>query len=196
MRKLSVLFLALAGISTHANADINYLLNSSFNNDGTTINLYTAIETDGTIGIITNHDILSYSFIATMTIPDGTFVSLSFPPQDTTLVLTGDDLTATGRNLLFNYGANDGGVFSITLKTESAGPDVWCNASQGQDACAQGMSISAPPVAYGDVPLNSNVVLGTAPEMPTWAMLLVGLGGLGLYSHRSSRSSPVKRANG
>jgi hypothetical protein len=141
------------------------------------------ITTDGKMGVLSQADIVDFDMIA-----GGAMIGISINPEETFISLTGDDLVAAGRDLTFDYGANDGGILSFQWKFLPLGYLFWCNASGGQDACSQGISLfgfppnddfSLPPIE-SSVALAGTVVLGSVPEPATWTLMLTGFTWLGL----------------
>jgi hypothetical protein len=141
------------------------------------------ITTDGNLGILATSDIVSINLIAS-----GPTLGLEYIPQNTTLSLIGDDLIATPRDLTFAYGANDGGIFSFQQKFVDPGTLFWCNATGGQNACSQGISLFGFPPNEASVNLSETLVLASAPEPATWSLMLIGFVGLGFMGWQSQQN--------
>jgi PEP-CTERM motif len=145
------------------------------------------LETDGTIGPLSQSDILSYQLVA-LSVSDSIFIQ--FSPSDSALSLTGNDLVASNRNLTFDYGGGDGGTW-LVQRTDLLPLNFFlCNATTGQSTCEPGVSVVAPPPEISVFSSPSGVVvIGSVPEPSTWVMVLAGFVGLGFMGWRSQRKS-------
>jgi PEP-CTERM motif len=184
MRAIIVLLAALCANlfgATASFANVTYILNLFFPVED--IGIFGSITTDGKMGVLSASDIVGYDFFA-----GGPLFGIGgVNPQDFTLSLIGDDLVATGRDLTFAYGANDGGIFSFQQKFVHPGTLFYCNATGGQDACIQGISLFGFPPYEASVNLTEALVLGVVPEPATWVMMLLGFAGLGFVGYRQAR---------
>jgi hypothetical protein len=171
--------------TTASFANVTYILNLFFPVED--IGIFGTITTDGKMGILSASDIVDYDFFAGGPL----FAIGGVNPQDFTLSLIGDDLVATGRDLTFAYGANDGGIFSFQQKFVDPGTLFYCNATGGQNACIEGISLFGFPPNEASVTLTETLVLGTVPEPSTWEMMFLGFTGLGFAGYRASRRTAV-----
>jgi hypothetical protein len=194
----SALGLILAGALATGSAfaaDIVYKVNDPILDGG----VVGSITTDGNMGTLTQSDIVSWS----LTVYGGG-ASYLLNPGDSVVFNYGTngfygpqsaDLTATSTNLYFNYSGSDAGYFGFQSGAEYAGAHYWCNATQNQTFdCATGAS--AVPVLYSDPTSQydtsrvGNLVIGsTVPEPAGWAMLILGMGLVGVAKRR--RTTPV-----
>jgi hypothetical protein len=188
MRAIKVLLTALCATlfgATASFANVTYILNLYFPAED--IGIFGPITTDG---VLSASDIVDYDFFA-----GGPLFGIGgVNPQDFTLSLIGDDLVATGRDLTFAYGANDGGIFSFQQKFVPPGTLFYCNATSGQDACIQGISLFGFPPDKASVNLTETLVLGAVPEPATWAMVLLGFAGLGFVGYHQTRKGQTVTA--
>jgi hypothetical protein len=186
MRAIIVLLAALGGNLfgvTASFANVTYVVELFFPVER--IQIDGSITTDGSMGILSASDIASFDLAA-----DGPMMAeIPANPRDTTLSLVGDDLVATGRDLTFAYGATDGGILSFQFNFTDPGTLFWCNATGGQSACSQGISLFGFPPTEASVTLTDTLVLGSVPEPSTWAMMLLGFAGLGYAGYRRTRES-------
>lgn len=143
------------------------------------------VTTDGTFGTNLGPSI----FTAWDLHLNGVGASIEIKSTDPGAVVWGDgDITATPNYLKFNYGAGDGG-FLVFQNNANSGMFYWClNTSNG--ACVNNESVV--PQAYTDpsaqfASRSGDLIFATAvPEPSTWAMMILGLVGLGLLAYRRS----------
>lgn len=152
------------------------------------------ITTDGTLGVLSLSDITAID----ITVADGTnSVNLSSTgitvaagtdsvdlSSDLRLRLAGADLSATSDGLYFNYASSDDSYF--VLLTLDYSRSAYCMAS-AMAAC--GMSISSEYIVVANANYQGPTQSGTVriattnptgvPEPASWALMLVGVGGLG-----------------
>ena len=103
---LFVTTVAIVSVSIVAHAaDITYKIKGTFGPATETA----IVETDGTQGVLSAADILAFN----LTVVDGTY-SDTVNTSDGQVVLFGNDLTAAGNGLFFNYGGTDGGLFALS----------------------------------------------------------------------------------
>ena len=138
--------------------------------------------TDGKKGVLSADDIVSNHLIAVI----GNDLSVFFLfEKNTTVSVTGNDLTAFSKYLMFDFGTDDGGIFSLT-GTEPHG--VWCNGAGGQSSCSQGITLSGgiPPM-QSTAPLITDTIIASTPELSTWAMMAIGFAALGFAGYRKAK---------
>jgi hypothetical protein len=144
-----------------------------------------SVTTDGTIGVLGPSDIVSWD----LNLVDGLDASsdCELTPGDSSLVEdTGSALSATSSGLSFDY--SGAGEFLIQADSPGAytGWHYFCFSTGG--ACLAGETIS-PGFIYTDgvtltgdsAPVGNQPIGSTpgVPETPTWAMMIIGLIGLG-----------------
>jgi hypothetical protein len=178
MRKSALVLLAAMAASPSSAQATGYLF--TLTSPESTIEYSGFIITDGAIGVLSQSDILSFSFTAF----SESFAGIPFTSNDSSFSLVGNDLVATGRDLTFAYGDNDGGIFSFQSKLFPPGSLFLCNATAGQSACAQGISLFELPPAEASSTLTDTVTLASVPEPSTWAMMALGFAWLGLAGWR------------
>jgi PEP-CTERM motif len=151
--------------------------------------------TDGTTGILNSSNIIGWNLEL-----KGVGASINLQNTDSVAYDSGSDLSATANDLSFNYDGTDDGflVFQVNLLS---GAQYYCNAvtSQGVD-CTPGASVipqhSTDPSAQHAF-RTGNQVIGTVasvlPEPSSWALMLVGVGGLGV-ALRSVRDKDLAAA--
>jgi hypothetical protein len=135
------------------------------------------IQTDGAIGTLGASDITAWNLEL-----NGDGASINLTNGNSSVFDPGADLTASAKNLFFNFDGSDGGYF-LFEQSFGSGTHYACEATANQNVCFQGATVT--PVSIFDstaqnVPRAGNQVIGTAvPEPATWAIMLVGFGGLG-----------------
>jgi len=123
--------MALAG-SVFAAADTTYTISQLFG--GASIG--GTITTDGNSGTLSKSDIVSWDLIVT----GQTGKTITLDSANSGLGITGNDLSASGTNLLFNFSGNDGGGIGSQLNGwGSSGYYYFCDATSN-GACAAGES--------------------------------------------------------
>jgi hypothetical protein len=183
----TVFLLASLASTTASFADVTYVMDLVI--PGFPADLIEAtgqLQTDGKMGVLSPGDLVSFNLSVA-----GPGLGVSFNSDDTIVSLIGADLVASGRFITFDYGANDGGIFSFQDKFVPSGTLFWCNATAGQSDCSQGTSLfGLPPVPppESSVTLTGTVVLGSVPEPATWSMMLLGFAGLGFAGYRRTRA--------
>jgi hypothetical protein len=128
------------------------------------------ITTDGATGVLSASDILSWN----ITLSDSGFpdehLSNTTPSSD--LVVEGAYLTATSTGLYWDFAGGAGAQFSISPPSQST--TEWHIYTNRWDVNFNGVEYAN----YQD----GNQLIGTTsvPEPSTWAMMLVGMSGLGV----------------
>jgi hypothetical protein len=139
------------------------------------------ITTDGTIGALQSSDIVSYNLQINDNIRPSYDVDLT-PANSGIVEDVGDGLTASATTLSFDF-SDAGAVFAIQGTTHGffSGYQYFClQATSGP--CVAGETIVPDYFAVDGVSatgLSGSVPLTGVPEPATWAMMLLGLAGLG-----------------
>jgi hypothetical protein len=139
------------------------------------------ITTDGTIGALQSSDIVSYNLQINDNIRPSYDVDLT-PANSGIVEDVGDGLTASATTLSFDF-SDSGAVFAIQGTTHGffSGYQYFClQATSGP--CVAGETIVPDYFAVDGVSatgLSGSVPLTGVPEPATWAMMLLGLAGLG-----------------
>jgi PEP-CTERM motif len=139
------------------------------------------ITTDGTIGALQSSDIVSYNLQINDNIRPSYDVDLT-PANSGIVEDVGDGLTASAKTLSFDF-SDAGAVFAIQGTTHGffSGYQYFClQATSGP--CVAGETIVPDYFAVDGVSatgLSGSVPLTGVPEPATWAMMLLGLAGLG-----------------
>ena len=190
------------GMSTVARADIVYTINQSSTTPEVpgelsplSDTIIGTITTDGTIGVLQSNNILSYNLQLNDNLRPDFDVDLT-PANSGIVEDVGNGLTASATALAFNF-SDDGAVFAIQGTTDGffSGFQYLCfQATFGP--CAAGETIVPDYYAVDGVlatGLSGTLPLNGVPEPTTWAMLLLGFGGLGavMRSRRRLASVPV-----
>ncbi len=153
---------------------------------GATVNF--SLTTNGDLGVLTTDDIVSYN----ITITSGANVISFISGQNSayTLVL-GDALTATATNLFFDF--SHGGNNFLVFNRGPAQGDHYCfetNGFCGSGPNAEAFRFGTGPfqieTRFGLQSIGSIAAVSGVPEPATWAMMLLGFGGIG-YSMRRRR---------
>jgi hypothetical protein len=138
---------------------------------------------DGTLGAITSDNITAW----TVGLSDGQ-TNKSFSNNDGELEYFGNEMSSNGDQLLWNYGSSGYALFwnsdyTSFLCFQSAG----CVDSKGGADIVQwaGMQQRGLVREAGNQAI-ANRVVASVPEPGTWAMMIIGFGGIG-YSMRRRR---------
>lgn len=188
-------------LSTAARADIVYAINQTsttpeVGGELTPLSdtVVGTITTDGTIGVIQTGNILGWDLHLNDNIRPGLDFELT-PVNSGIWFDTGNGLSASATTLSFNFSAPNA-VFIIQGTNPhgfSSGYNYFCfQASSGP--CVQGETIVPDYYAVDGVSATgfSGVTpLNGAPEPATWAMLLLGFGGLGAVMRTRRRVARV-----
>ena len=142
-----------------------------------------SITTDGATGVLTGADVVAWNLTLNAPGPSYTIANTDVGAVN---FVVGSDFTATATNLFFNFGGLDGGALGFQDFAFS-GQHYWCN-NTSWFACIAGGSTVAPIsvfASYQFAPESGNQVIGAVasrgvPEPATWAMMLLGFGGLGV----------------
>ncbi len=161
------------------------------------------ITTDGATGVLTASDITSWDINQTN---DTVHFIGNLSPPNSTVSLTGNALTATATQLLFDYGDTTSSLLDFASNNFSGGSGglslQFCDATAtctNQNGATFNSLILLVLVAPGlgatdtgmaesgltAIGAASSVTPPTVPEPSTWAMALIGFAGLGFLAWRS-----------
>lgn len=159
------------------------------------------ITTDGTIGTLSAANIVDFY----LTLNDGSnAVNLIWPNASVVVnknaccnggTPSAVDLTASASSLMFDYSGSDSGYFSISGSVGSicytATSNCWGPTGVGlYNVNGDGRSVY---IAQSGNQIIGNVVPAAVPEPATWALMLVGFGGIGA-ALRSRRRAATAQA--
>ena len=177
------------GVSTAAQANIVYNINQSSTtpevageNSPLWDSILGTVTTDGTIGVIQSSNILDWDLHLNDNINPGLSSELT-PANSGIWFDTGNALSASATALSFDFSI-PGAVFIIQNTNPhgfSSGYQYWCFQSDS-GPCLTGETI-VPNYYWVDgvtaTGFSGPVPLSGTPEPATWAMMLIGVGGLG-----------------
>jgi hypothetical protein len=145
------------------------------------------ITTDGDIGTLGLGDFVAWSLTL-----NGVGAVYAINNTDSTVWGAPDgDVTATATDLYFNFGGSEGDL--IFQQVVSSGAQYYCDQAVG-GACLNGESDV--PQYYTNasaqiVSRTENQIIGSVggsiPEPSTWALMLLGFGGIGYAGYRQTR---------
>ncbi|MHA6722554.1 PEPxxWA-CTERM sorting domain-containing protein [Sphingomonas sp. RS2018] len=149
-----------------------------------------SITTDGTIGTLTTANITAYSIAVTD--PTG---AITLTRANSALGIAGNAFTATTSNLQFNFGAAGYALFQSP--TFGSGGPFYC-LQGGTSACFDGAGAaegldsvsccgSVERTARTGVFTVASVTTSAVPEPATWAMMMLGFGGMGFALRRRAK---------
>jgi PEP-CTERM motif len=193
------------GMSTVAQANIVYAINQSSTTPEVPGELSPlsdtisgTITTDGTIGVLQSNNVLSYNLQINDNLRPDFDVDLT-PTNSGIVEDLGNGLSASATGLSFDF-SDDGAVFAIqgTSFGFFSGFQYFCfQATSGP--CAAGETIVPDFFSVDGVSvtgLSGPLPLSGVPEPTTWAMLLLGFGGLGAVMRSRRRMATVPTWHG
>jgi hypothetical protein len=155
-------------------ADIDYIVSETVG----TATVTGFILTDGKTGVLGLSDLLDWNLLVRKG-PNGLELTGPLSGNFSTGVVSGNDLTATPTELLFNFSAVDQGYLLFQETSDHPSPSLYyCDAASNQSAvCEPGESLVAggPTTLQNDRPLGNDVIGTVATPEPTF-MVLTGLG--------------------
>ena len=172
-----------------ANANITYNVNQKIGVGGVT----GTITTDGTAGLLSNANFLAWNLNL-----QGNGASFNLTQSNSTVLdyvsgifgANSADVTADTHNIYFNFDGTDGGYLGFQTVPYS-GLNYWCNATvtQGFDCIAGGETVAPiyafdPSTQFQGYSGNQIIASVGVPEPSTWAMMLIGVTGLGAMMRR------------
>jgi PEP-CTERM motif len=108
----------------------------------------------------------------------------------------GPDVTATTTDLYFNFSGPYG--YMVFQDGFESGTHYYCDASAAS-ACLAGESVvpqSYTDASFVNIAQSGNQIIGIVPEPSTWALMLLGFGGLGYAGYRRTRAAALKPVTG
>ena len=156
---------------------------------GTTGSVNLAITTDGTLGALSFANIVNYN----IQIADshGTF---NLIPSTSDFGYAGG-FSATATDLLFNF--SGGGYALFQNPTTGSGQNFFCFAGSlcGQSGSSENLLVGSNFSEISNTSRQGNVIVasirGAVPEPGTWAMMLLGFGGMGVALRRSRKLTNI-----
>lgn len=156
---------------------------------GATINF--SLTTNGDVGILTSDDIVSYN----ITITSGSdTTSYIFGQNPVATYILGGALTATATDLFFNFSLS-GNNFLVFNRGPGQGDHYcfetngYCGSGANREAFRFGTGAFQFEERFGNLSIASVAAVSGVPEPATWAMMLLGFGGVGWAMRRSRRQT-------
>lgn len=150
-------------------------------------NISFSLTTDDTLGVLSSANITNYA----ITIINGAN-TLTFGFGDSSLYVYGSQLTATATDLLFNF-SGAGNSFLVFNRVNG---DHYCFETTGcsgvfnsAESFRFGFSSFIGEQRSGVQTIASLAAVSAVPELATWAMLLIGFGGIGVALRSRRRST-------
>ncbi len=143
------------------------------------------ITTDSTLGVLAAYDIIDWNVL----FPGSNLLGPLQPGynSDTYAYVVGSRLSATASGLYFDFSPAIYQIFYIQNNANGDNIQIFAESSGGLYLESNGF--------FSYQPFSGSVLIGTAaPEPSTWALMLVGFGGLGLSA--LTRAGRGRRAIG
>jgi hypothetical protein len=149
------------------------------------------VETDGNTGTLVASDITAWDLTLNGI---GASYTITSGDSDAALFLGGSDVTATKTDLYFNFSGTDVGYLGFQDGAFS-GNHYWCN-NTSWFACFSGATVTPGSIFDGtavNVAESGNQIIATASvsEPAAWALMLLGVGGMGASLRARRRSAPA-----
>jgi PEP-CTERM motif-containing protein len=191
---LALAFVSFAACSEDASANITYDLSLGPTAVGT-------ITTDGHTGVLQKADIIDFNITlhsATLTTTlTGPLSGGNYSQFGTDGAGNSSAFTATAAGLFFDFSATTGTPYLIfqggTGYLCLNGAPGNCSGNPHSVAVHVGAAVNPLIQESGNVRIASLAVAGAVPEPSTWAMMLLGFGGIGFMAYRR-KSRPALMA--
>jgi hypothetical protein len=164
-----------------ASANIVYTVNQSIGVGSVTGTL----ETDGVIGTLGTGDFVHWNLLLT----GAGGVTYNLVDGTSSVLVSGSDLTAIGKDIVFNF-SGDASSYFLIQHTLFSGQNYWCNAA-ASEVCYEGKSDVPGSIFDASAQVESAVglqVIATTgvPEPATWALIVLGFAGVGFAVRRGA----------
>jgi len=148
------------------------------------------LETDGLIGTLGTGDFVHWNLLLT----GGGGVTYNLVDGDSSVLVSGSDLSATATDIVFNF-SGDASSYFLVQHTLFSGMNYWCNAA-ALGTCYQGKSDVPGSIfdasAQVEPAVGLQVIASTVPEPATWALMLLGFAGMGFAAIRRVKAVPAR----
>jgi hypothetical protein len=153
------------------------------------------ITTDGATGVLSQSDITGWNL--TLNGPGASY-QIASGLGAYAVELVGSDLTATAKNILFNFSGDSQSYFILQDGLHS-GSHYFC-AAVSDGTCLKGESdvpqYYTDASAQFDHSLTGAQIIASVPEPATWAMLILGVAAIGRHRRLSGSSAQPPRPAG
>ena len=184
-----------------ANANITYNVNQTIGAGGVT----GTITTDGATGTLTGADFVAWSLLLTdgvssFTLNQGNSDVLDYASNSSLYGAPSVDVTATSTDLKFDFNGPDPGYLGFQAGGDYSGQHYWCLATASQAFACKGGGQTVAPISvfvsyqfqgYSGNQIFASVAAGGVPEPSTWAMMMIGVAGLGAAMRMGRRRSAL-----